>query len=274
MKLTPIGPVGSVWCKEPVECAKKFLEHEGEETLAGEELFEYLQSKGFDEEFFHKFMLALTKLKIKQTFSKDKLIVQAVDLWDSITKSLNLIFERLVEFYGLYNPEKVYKIDLEDFIKIKDLKERAKDSMGYDFEIDIIEENFELLKQLYKEKESIEKYIEKLMNEVAPNLAKLATPMIGAKLINMAGSLKHLAELPASTIQVLGAEKALFRHLRTGAKPPKYGVILAHPLVQKAKDKGKMARMLAAKIAIAVKVDYFGGEFIADKLLAELEARA
>ncbi len=274
MKMTPIGPVGSVWCKDPMECAKKFLEHEGEETLSGDELFEYLKSKGFDEEFFHKFMIALTKLKIKQTFSKDKLVVQAVDLWDSITKSLNLIFERLVEFYGLYNPEKVYKIDLDEFIKIKDLKEREKDSMGYDFDISIIEENFELLKKLYKEKESIEKYIEKLMNEVAPNLAKLATPMIGAKLINMAGSLKRLAELPASTIQVLGAEKALFRHLRTGAKPPKYGVILAHPLVQKAKKKGKMARMLAAKISIAARVDYFGGEFIADKLLAELEARA
>ena len=278
MKLAPFGIVGQEVIKNPFEAAKHYLELEGRyNEVTGDELFRLLKENGLNEDFFHKFMIELTKLKIKQTFSKDKLIVQAVDLLDSVTKSLNLIFERLVEFYGMYNPELVYKIDLDKFVKIKNLEERADDSMGYDldeFDLETIKENFEMLKKLYAQKESIEEYIGEVMEEVAPNLTKLATPIIGAKLINIAGSLKRLAELPSSTIQVLGAEKALFRHLRSGAKPPKYGVILAHPLVQKSKDKGKIARMLAAKISIAVRVDYFGNsEFIADKLLSELEAK-
>ena len=278
MKLAPFGIVGQEVIKDPFEAAKHYLELRGKyDEVTGEELFKLLDEVGLGHEFFHEFMIELTKLEIKQTFSKDKLIVQAVDLLDSVTKSLNLIFERLVEFYGMYNPELVYKIDLDKFVKIKDLESRADDSMGYDideFDLETIKSNFEMLKKLYNQKESIEEYIGEIMEDVAPNLARLATPIIGAKLINIAGSLKRLAELPSSTIQVLGAEKALFRHLRSGAKPPKYGVILAHPLVQKAKDKGKIARMLAAKISIAARVDYFGnGEFVADKLLADLEAK-
>ena len=72
----------------------------------------------------------------------------------------------------------------------------------------------------------------------------------------------------SSTIQVLGAEKALFRHMKTGAKPPRHGIIIKHPLISSAKQKehGKRARTLADKIAIAVKVDYFKGKFIGDTL--------
>jgi len=81
--------------------------------------------------------------------------------------------------------------------------------------------------------------------------------------------------MPSSTIQMLGAEKALFRHLRTGAKPPKHGIILQHPLVASAKkaNRGKYSRSLADKISIAVKADYFKGKFIGDKLKKELEEK-
>ena len=81
--------------------------------------------------------------------------------------------------------------------------------------------------------------------------------------------------MPASTIQILGAEKALFRHMKTGAKPPRHGVIVAHPLISRAPDKmhGKIARTLADKISIAAKVDYFRGQFIGDKLRKELEVK-
>jgi len=87
--------------------------------------------------------------------------------------------------------------------------------------------------------------------------------------------LKKLAEMPSSTIQLLGAEKALFRHMRTGAKVPKHGILIQHPLMAKTKKEihGKVARALADKISIAAKVDYFKGKFVADKLKKMLEEK-
>ncbi len=113
------------------------------------------------------------------------------------------------------------------------------------------------------------------MGEIAPNIKELAGPLLGARLIAKAGGLKKMAELPASTIQVLGAEKALFRHLTKGTRPPKHGILFQHPWVRNAKrwQRGKIARSLAAKLAIAAKEDYFEGRFIADKLKKELEER-
>ncbi len=113
------------------------------------------------------------------------------------------------------------------------------------------------------------------MRKIAPNLSAIAGPVLGARLLAKAGGLKKLALLPASTIQVIGAEKALFRHLRTGARPPKHGILFQHPLVRNAKkwQRGKIARTIAAKLAIAAKEDYFGGKYIADDLRKEIEER-
>ena len=96
---------------------------------------------------------------------------------------------------------------------------------------------------------------------------------MAAKLIEHTGSLKRLAEMPASTLQVLGAEKALFRHMRNKKnRPPKFGLIHEHQLIQKSKREmyGKVARALADKASIAARVDYFRGKFIGDKLKKEL----
>jgi nucleolar protein 56 len=132
-----------------------------------------------------------------------------------------------------------------------------------------------IISDLSREAELLEDYLEKTMRAYCPNLTTLAGSLIGAKLLSEAGSLKRLAMMRSSTIQLLGAEKALFRHIRTGAKPPKYGYLLQHQLVQKAKrqDRGKAARALADKIFIAVRMDYFKGEFLGDKLLKELELK-
>jgi len=111
------------------------------------------------------------------------------------------------------------------------------------------------------------------MDKICPNINKIAGTTIGARLLNYAGSLKRIATIPASKIQLYGAEKALFRHLKTGARSPKYGIIHEHPIVLNAKEQGKAARVLADKIALCAKVDYFKGDFIADKILAELKER-
>jgi nucleolar protein 56 len=100
-------------------------------------------------------------------------------------------------------------------------------------------------------------------------------PTLGAKLIRYTGGLGRLTVVPSGTIQLLGAEKALFRHLKEKADPPKYGVIFQHPMINQAKwwHRGKIARTFASKISIAARIDYYGGEFIADTLEKQMEKR-
>ena len=128
---------------------------------------------------------------------------------------------------------------------------------------------------MFELKEKEEKYLEVLMKKACPNLLALAGAELGGKLLLQAGGLKNLMEFPASTIQVLGAEKALFRHMKTGSKAPRHGYIASHPLLAEAPQEmhGKIARGLADKIGLAVKVDYFKGEFIGDKFLKGLEKK-
>jgi len=125
------------------------------------------------------------------------------------------------------------------------------------------------------ETKRLEKQIEDNMKKIAPNISKIAGPLIGARLISVAGSLERLATLPASTIQILGAEKAFFRYKKEGGKPPKHGVIFQHPLINKSmkEHRGKIARILAAKIAIAAKADAFTKRDIADNLRRVLDGR-
>ena len=106
------------------------------------------------------------------------------------------------------------------------------------------------------------------MKEEAPNVSSLTGPILGARLIALAGGLENLAKMPSSTIQVLGAEKALFRSLTTGARPPKHGVLFQHALVHGAKRslRGKISRVLAGKIAIAARIDAFSGGYSGDQL--------
>jgi len=113
------------------------------------------------------------------------------------------------------------------------------------------------------------------MKKYCPNLLELGGITISAKLIELGRSVKHLAMLPASTIQLLGAEKALFRHIKMGNKSPKHGVIINHPIVQKAgrKEKGKAARMLADKLSLCARLDFFKGEFKAKEYREELEKK-
>jgi len=229
-----------------------------------------------------------TKKEISRSITRDQLITQFIMLFDDLNKVINLLIERYREIYNLYFPEISQMIDdHEKFLKTvvgKKREELMKEyeidtTMGGEFkdkDVEFINKIGENILNLYKLRDLLKDYIEDLMNEVCPNLAKVATPTIGARLIALAGGLKELAMLPSSTIQVLGAEKALFKHLTKGTPPPKHGVIFNHPLIQKLpkKQRGAMARTLASKIAIAAKVDAFTpGKIVYDKLLKELEER-
>jgi nucleolar protein 56 len=162
----------------------------------------------------------------------------------------------------------------------KKIAEAARGSMGAEIEDKRLDE-IKLLAlnalNLKEEKIFLEKFLENETKSIAPNFSELAGSLLAAKFLKQAGSLKALALMPASTIQVLGAEKALFRHLKNKkkVKGPKYGILYAHALVRQLapKKKGKMARAIAGKLCIAAKADYFSKRNIAAELQKELQAR-
>lgn len=227
--------------------------------------------------------ISRAKEKIASAVTVDILIIQTINAIDEITRIANTLSKRLREWYGYYLPELSRSIeDHETFVKkilahSKEsfLKEHpGLQSMGAnlsDTDYHAIHAFALEVHSLYMQRETLITYLESLMKVHMPNVYALTEAMIGAKLLEKAGSLQQLAFLPASTIQLLGAEKALFRHLRNRKiRPPKHGYILSHSYVIGSKDKGKAARVLAAKISICAKVDYFKGAFIADKIKEEL----
>lgn len=255
--------------------------------------------------WIHSVAVELTKLKVREAVEKrDLLIIQVIQTVDDIDKTTNLFMGRIREWYGLHFPElnrlvekhetyarMVLEIGERENYSIEKLVElgipekraekiieAAEVSMGAAFRKEDLEKLRAICKttlELYERRRELEKYIEETMDEVAPNVKALVGALLGARLIALAGSLENLAKLPASTIQVLGAEKALFRALRTGSKPPKHGIIFQHTYLREAKkwQRGKIARALAGKLAIAARTDAYSGKYIGDELKASLEKR-
>jgi len=156
--------------------------------------------------------------------------------------------------------------------------DRAKKSVGVYLsppDLQAVREQAQTLLALLNHREELVAYSDALATRLAPNLSHIAGPSLAAKLIAQAGSLNKLASFPASTVQVIGAEKALFKHLRSGSPPPKHGLIFQHPAISTAPrwTRGKLARALAAKLTIASKADAYTHHFIAEKLKEQFEAR-
>jgi nucleolar protein 58 len=229
---------------------------------------------------------SLSRHKLK--FSPDKvdtMIIQAIALLDDIDKELNTYAMRVKEWYGWHFPEMARIIndnlaysrvilsmgfrsnasetDLSDILPDEiegAVKAAAEVSMG----TEITEEDLEHIKALAEQvvgfteyRQQLSGYLSARMQAIAPNLTALVGELVGARLIAHAGSLMNLAKSPASTIQILGAEKALFRALKTKHDTPKYGLIYHASLIGQAtgKNKGKIARMLATKTTLGLRVD-------------------
>lgn len=205
--------------------------------------------------------------QIQKSVSWDVLIVQAVRSIEDADVAINMVAKRMREWYEWENPEHSRSIDGHEGLakSIVELAEKNQELpqtiMGAKLseqQHQAIVDQAKLIAQMAQTRENTKAYIESEMQKFAPKFTELAGAVVGAKLISCAGTMRHLATLPASTIQLLGAEKALFRHLKTGARPPKYGILYQHPDVSKSAQKGKTARQLANKLAIAAKQDYFG----------------
>ncbi|MCD6367901.1 MAG: hypothetical protein J7L45_02330 [Candidatus Aenigmarchaeota archaeon] len=223
-----------------------------------------------------------TKEKMKSGEKLDKVVMQVVSAIDDLTDISNRFSERLHEWYGLYYPELERKVkDNERYAKIiSEDPERKEESIGTDLsEEDLLQiKNYATkTKEIFELKKDLEKYLEDLMDRVAPNVSAVAGPVLGAKLILLAGGLEKLAKLPSSTVQLLGAEKALFRFMRSKkkGKPPKYGILFLHPEVTNAPPdlKGKVARIVASVISIASKTDFYTKENKSETYKKELERR-
>ncbi|GJX38924.1 probable nucleolar protein 5-2 [Tanacetum coccineum] len=232
---------------------------------------------------------SLSRHKLKFSADKvDTMIIQAIGLLDDLDKELNTYAMRVREWYGWHFPElakivqdnilyakavklmgyrtNAAKLDFSEILSAEveaELKEAAVVSMGTevsDLDLINIKDLCDQVLSLSEYRAQLYDYLKSRMNSIAPNLTALVGELVGARLIAHGGSLINLAKQPGSTVQILGAEKALFRALKTKHATPKYGLIFHASLIGQAapKIKGKMSRSLASKTALAIRCDALG----------------
>jgi len=257
-------------------------------------------------EIIREFAVKDSEEKIREAAAHPDLqIVQSIDSVDELDKVSNLEAMRVREWYGLhfpeldalvqdpiaycrivsdvglrsnFTPEKLAPTGFSE-AKVAAIVEAAAKSKGGDLRPEDLDALLLLASEAVstgKLRDKMLRHVERNMGKLCPNLTAMAGAGIGARLIAKAGSLKRMAEMPASTVQVLGAEKALFRALKTGGRPPKHGIIFQHPAIHAAPiwQRGKIARLLGAKLALAARVDYYTGKLnqqLVDKMNAKLE---
>lgn len=297
-KLTEEEPEEFRQIKNEMKNVKSFITTDKEsETLIRFNLRKYTLDYNFakDQIEFNRFLTEvnseLAKQKIKETASRDSLIVHVNNAIEELDKTANLFVERLREWYSLHFPEMDRIIeDHATFVNLvqsfgnrknfndKRLSPFKEKSSGMEFnenDVNYVKLFASDILGLYKLRESLSTYLSSLLVEIAPNLSAIAGDVIAAKLISKAGGLDRLAKMPSSTIQLLGSEKALFRFLKSKgrAKSPKFGLIFNHPLIQNAprEKQGKIARLVASKLSIAIRIDFYSKEYKSNEMKKDLE---
>jgi nucleolar protein 56 len=204
------------------------------------------EDHGFSLELLHNASLLLAQERVdEQLRSEDLQLIQMVNALDDLIQTANLLSERLDSWSILPTSKKKVKPFQKTIIAVNDEITRLQDQIESDMKV------------------------------IAPNISKIIGPLIGARLIALAGGMQRMAMMPASTIQILGAEKALFRFKKEGGRPPKHGVIFQHPTINSAPkmERGKISRLFATKISMAIKADVFTKRDIADGLLKDINER-
>ena len=206
-----------------------------------------------------EFCFYLAEKRIADLYrSRDAELLQMVRTLDEIDGVINLLTERAVEWHRVKNPgftRKYAKIPRDKILP----RLRKGGSMAFRQVISDIE-------HLSATRSALMKEVSVRADEVVPNCSALIGGLVAARLVSQAGSLAVLSRLPGSSIQVLGARTALFSHMRGGTPPPKHGIIFQHRRVHNAPQevRGKVARVLAAKLAIAARLDYYRQEPVED----------
>lgn len=209
----------------------------------------------------HGITVKLAKEQIS-LLKEDAKVIQDIEALDTLNSILNLLSERLFEWYSFYQES------------IPPSREPARQIMECEHEIP---DAMRILAQnhldLYETRKLLIDHIQDKMIRIAPNLTNLAGALLAARLLSMAGGLEKLCKMPASRVQVLGANRAMFRHLR-GTPPPKHGIIFQHPYIHTAPPalRGRIARTFASKLVIAARIDHYSGE-VHEALVEDLTER-
>lgn len=188
--------------------------------------------------------LKLVHRQLLELTTAEQDLLQAMEALDDMSQGVNLLDERLYEWSRLHRQEIVHGKELaEGLCEDENMGTLAKAIQG-----------------LREARKIMEMEVITSAEELAPNLSSLAGPVLAARLISRAGSLRRLAGMPSSRVQVMGAEKSLFKHLKGHAPSPKHGIIYRHPAVigSPKRLRGKVSRALAGKLAIAARLDYYG----------------
>lgn len=248
-----------------------------------------------------RFMKRSKETVMEALRSRDMLLGGVTKTIDDLDKIINLMGERLEDWYGIYFPElktedklkyseAVLVIDREQMDekaiasvlgqkKASELASAAKASLGAAISGEDLSECHSLARNILglgKLRKEYDAYQKKLAEELCPNMAEVGGADVAAKLVSHVGSLRKLALLPASTIQVLGAEKALFKHLKNRRiAPPKHGIIFQNAKISSSPKavRGKIARALANKLSLAAKADAFTKSHLSPRLKKDFEDR-
>ncbi|SFS80151.1 NOP5/NOP56 family protein [Halostagnicola kamekurae] len=213
----------------------------------------------------HRATMTATRAAVtERERADDSQLIHAIRAMDDCQRTANELAERVAEWGGTLDPDAGSGIEYA-----RDLA-ATEPEPGETAVVSLAEQ----VVDLEAEAERLRAYVEQTMPTVAPNLAALAGPVLGARLVSLAGGLESLAKKPSGTVQVLGAEDALFAHLRGHAPSPKHGIIYMHDGVRGTapENRGSAARALAGKLSIAARVDHYSGEYRPD-LEAELTER-
>ena len=236
-------------------------------------------------QYINSVMIAKSRLSISKIERRDKMIIQSVNALGDIEKIVNTIIERVREWYGLHYPElyindhEKYAAMIVEFGDRKNYKD-FKNSMGMelrDEDIKIIQEYARMYKEMSVVRKDLDKYIEKTVKEEMPNINALLGSTLAARLLGLAGSLEKMAKMPSSSIQLLGAEKSLFKFMkgREKARPPRFGILYLHPDISTnpREMQGKIARVLSSKLTLAARADFYSKNDISKDLLEDYKRK-
>jgi nucleolar protein 56 len=243
----------------------------------------------------------LASERVRQSYENwDRLVVRAVASVDEIDRSMANLYARCRDWYGVHFPEleRIVKnerqyselvagadpkmdVDLSEAGVSDDRRRRVRKAAGRSLGVTLDPGDLDAIRHLARaiiylddRKSDILAYLSELMVANAPSLTKVAEAAVAARLIARAGSIRKLALMPSTSVQTLGAEKALFRHITRGARPPKHGIIFQHPYVRNSPKniRGKVAGLLASSISLAARTDYISREDKGVKLRSALDA--
>ncbi len=244
---------------------------------------------GADRGLLHRAAIVRARRQLHERHGeKDRILAEEVRAIDDLVRTANLLVERLREWYALHAPEATRSIT--DSAQLARLVAEHGDregvmaavngivtGVGSDLDpadMAVLQGFAQALRAVHDSWEALERRVTELMEIVAPNVAAIAGPVIGARLIALSGSVQKLATVPTGTVQLYGAETALFRHIKEGTKPPKHGVLFQHPHVHQAApwQRGAIAKAMSLQIALAAKADAFTGNDIRTELKERLDA--